>query len=362
MNMLHRIALVSLLAALPVSGARALTVDQYLKIRRASDFDARLTYAHLQAAPGAYAGRSVELRGSVDGFVRKEDSLAFLLTLDDQKGLLLTADLADSDILTSASHQKLRILAKVGPGVTGNVVPLSVIAVANDAEVTARERQAEARMEYEARKRQAASTAPVPTRSAAGTPSRGTSAPRTASGPPGPVSDMARTYLSPEAQAAYPYYRSYILGCNPRLTERELDTITVCVLYFGQKYSVDPRLVVALIIVESDFDPRSTSHKGAMGLAQLMPDEARANRLTDPYDPIQNIGTAVSLLRLKLDKYAQAPLRRGYYTVDEIKLALAAYNAGPGAVKKYGGVPPYRETQGYIKKILRIYSELIKGD
>lgn len=346
------------------AGASAKSVDDYLKLRRASDYDARLTYAHIQASPGAYAGRALELKGSVDGFVRKEDGLSFLLTMDDQKGLLLTADLADADILTNTNHQKLRILAKVGSGSTGNVVPLTVIAAAYDAEVAAKEREAESKMQGQnqakARRQEAAQSQ---SRSSSGMASRGYPS-RAYSGSSGGsyLTDLARTYLSPEAQSVYPYYRNYILGCNRRLTEKQLDVITVCVLYFGEKYAVDPRLVVAMIIAESDFDLRSTSNKGAMGLAQLMPDEARANGLTDPYDPIQNIGTAVSLLRLKLDKYAQVPLPRGRYTVEQVKLALAAYNAGPGAVKKYGGVPPYRETQGYIKKILRIYGELCKDD
>jgi len=93
-----------------------------------------------------------------------------------------------------------------------------------------------------------------------------------------------------------------------------------------------------------------------------MPDEAKDNKLSNAYDIVQNIGTAVGLLRGKLDRYRTVPLPAGQYTREQIILALAAYNAGPGAVKKYGGVPPYRETQGYIKRIMTKYAELCQND
>jgi soluble lytic murein transglycosylase-like protein len=80
--------------------------------------------------------------------------------------------------------------------------------------------------------------------------------------------------------------------------------------------------------------------------------------LTNPYDPIQNIAGAVYLLRGRLDHYATGP----GLSMQQIILALASYNAGMGAVKKYGGVPPYRETQNYVKKIERIYTQLCAGD
>ena len=149
----------------------------------------------------------------------------------------------------------------------------------------------------------------------------------------------------------------FIYKSNKKLTEKQLDDITVSVLHFSQKSRVDPRLVCAMLIAESDFDPKCTSNKGAMGLGQVMPDEARDLHLTNPYDPIQNVGAAVTLLKDKLNKYSEGS-PDGQLTVNQVKLALAAYNAGPGAVKKYGGVPPYRETQGYVKRILKLYNEL----
>ena len=103
--------------------------------------------------------------------------------------------------------------------------------------------------------------------------------------------------------------------------------------------SVD--LVRALIQAESAFNPRAVSPKGALGLMQLMPATAAQFGVTDAFNPVQNIRAGVKYLKQLLDKYE-----------GRVELALAAYNAGPGAVQKYGGkVPPYRETQNYVARI-----------
>ncbi len=109
----------------------------------------------------------------------------------------------------------------------------------------------------------------------------------------------------------------------------------------ARHHRVRPDLVRAVIAVESAFNPRARSHKGAMGLMQLMPATARRFDVDRPYDPAQNIGAGVAYLRELLDRYQG----------DET-LALAAYNAGPGAVERHGlKVPPYRETRDYVKKV-----------
>jgi peptidoglycan DL-endopeptidase CwlO len=106
------------------------------------------------------------------------------------------------------------------------------------------------------------------------------------------------------------------------------------------RYGVDERLVHAVVGAESDYDPKCVSSAGAMGLMQLMPENCRELGVSNPFDPAQNIDGGVRHLKQMLNGFGR------------LDLALAAYNAGRGAVRRYGGVPPYRETQAYVNKIL----------
>jgi soluble lytic murein transglycosylase-like protein len=110
----------------------------------------------------------------------------------------------------------------------------------------------------------------------------------------------------------------------------------------SQAHGVDPVLVSALIKVESGYRPRARSPRGAMGLMQLMPSTAREYNVRNPFDPRANIEAGVRHLKSLIDQFV------------DVEIGLAAYNAGEGAVKKFNGMPPYRETRNYVSRILAL--------
>jgi soluble lytic murein transglycosylase-like protein len=110
------------------------------------------------------------------------------------------------------------------------------------------------------------------------------------------------------------------------------------------EHGIPPRLVQAIIQVESQGNPKAVSRKGALGLMQLMPEVIRAYQVADPFDPLANIRAGVRHLNYLLLEFS-----------GNLSLALAAYNAGPGTVRKYGGIPPYPETRNYLHSVLKEY-------
>ena len=117
------------------------------------------------------------------------------------------------------------------------------------------------------------------------------------------------------------------------------------------RQGIDARLVEAVIATESAFDPRALSAKGAQGLMQLMPDTADRFGVANPWDPEQNIAGGTAYLRWLIDEFN-----------DDLPRVLAAYNAGEGAVNRYGGVPPYPETRGYVARVLSYFRRLGGGN
>jgi soluble lytic murein transglycosylase-like protein len=150
-----------------------------------------------------------------------------------------------------------------------------------------------------------------------------------------PQDPTAKTYAVAYVGAAYGVAKPTAAGTR-RVTE--FDDLIV---EHATRHSLQPDFVRAVIQAESAFNPRARSPKGAMGLMQLMPSTAAEYRVVNAYDPAENIRAGVAYLKSLLTRFG-----------DDVSLALAAYNAGPGAVEKYGNaVPPYKETRNYVSKI-----------
>jgi soluble lytic murein transglycosylase-like protein len=128
---------------------------------------------------------------------------------------------------------------------------------------------------------------------------------------------------------------------NRAFTQQDIDA---AIDEAAARHHVDPSLVRSVVKVESNFNPNAVSPKGAMGLMQLMPSTARSLNVANPFDPAQNVDAGVRHLRKLLDSYG-----------GNIRLSLAAYNAGSGAVARSAGVPHFRETQDYVRRITNLY-------
>lgn len=150
-------------------------------------------------------------------------------------------------------------------------------------------------------------------------------------------SGKVQNYVSPSAKKSYP---SYSVNQSLPLADQSLSAM---IDEAARKYNVDPKLIAAVAEVESGGNQNETSSAGAIGVMQLMPDTAAALGV-NPYDKKSNIEGGAKYLRQMLDTFD-----------GDIRKAVAAYNAGPNAVKNYGGIPPYRETQNYVNKVLDIY-------
>ena len=134
---------------------------------------------------------------------------------------------------------------------------------------------------------------------------------------------------------------------DPRLLKQNLDSYDHLILRAADLYLVQPELIKAVVLIESGMNPQATSPKGAQGLMQLMPGTADSLGVEDAYDPQENIFGGTRYLRKQIDRFGDQ------------RLALAAYNAGPANVEKYGGIPPFKETKYYVELVLKYRSHFL---
>lgn len=171
--------------------------------------------------------------------------------------------------------------------------------------------------------------------------------------PPRAVADI---YLYKDDDGVYhfsdqplsPDYRLFIRQWRPPAVtgNHSAETYKPFIDEAARRYNLDSRLLKAIVKVESNFNPRAVSKKGAVGLMQIMPENFAPLGIRDPYNPQENILAGARYLREMINRYGELPL------------ALAAYNAGPGAVDRYRTIPPFSETQNYVTDVLRYYDSL----
>jgi soluble lytic murein transglycosylase-like protein len=314
------------------------TLSEYLALRKANKIT---TTVSLEALDSLVGQKILEVRGVVKGMVRVDQRSSLLLQKADGSTLYVNAAQAPS-WLDGASETPVRMIVRASREHETADLQADLISALAEAQIAA----------YEARQKPVAKAAPrpssAPSRGSRGSlsgqiTSRGTRLNRSA-----PSSAPKRSWSVPQSDAT-PIYAQFIKNQNPRLSDRQAYQIAQELIGFSLKHGVDARLVVAVVMVESGFNPNVTSSAGAMGLMQLMPGTARSMGVSNAYDTTENLYGAIKYLRKQIDSHG------------DLVLALAAYNAGPGNVRKHGGVPPFRETQNYVRKVSAIYRRLVGG-
>ena len=170
---------------------------------------------------------------------------------------------------------------------------------------------------------------------------------------PGAEPEKAPSSKAQEQNQLTTLASAHVLAVKP-VRKSKSDRFNPMIKSAANRYEVDPALIKAVIMAESAYNPKAVSKQGAKGLMQLMPGTARALGVKNAFNPSHNINGGAKYLRQLLDTFN-----------DNVKLALAAYNAGSGAVKRHGGIPPIKATRHYVKKVFAYYrhykSEMVRN-
>jgi soluble lytic murein transglycosylase-like protein len=318
---MRKLALILGLASALSAAMPAQTVSRYLELRKKH----KITQAAEVAALEAFIGRRViEIKGTVTGSIRSQSGASLLVERTDGASLMVEAPNMPDWI--SGSRVSARLLVEAERTEEHGDMRATLLGVAPEHSVAAFEA---------AEMRRAAKAAPK-------------SAPASATRKTTP-----KDWSLPAHQAT-PHYAAFIRAYNRSLTDAQAIEIATGIIGFSLRYGVDARLIMAMVLVESGFNPAATSRAGAQGLGQLMPGTAAGLGITDAYDTLQNLYGTVRVIRGHIERY-QAKTGDNFQA---LVLALAAYNAGSGAVRRHGGVPPYEETQNYLRKVAELYFRL----
>jgi soluble lytic murein transglycosylase-like protein len=291
----------------------ALTEGEYRQKARKLGAVTVYSAAQIQQARSRKPEAALEVCGNVGGVLQCPDGIVVIIRLPDgQSAELKTTTSLPSEVQAGVS---VKALARGKASLAVSALEIEAITIDNGRHIT---------------------PAPAPYNPALAL----TSIPAPAPAAPAPLSSRGGEDRLLTCKRAIAYF-------NPRLPSQNVDNIASSIVTYSGAAGVDPYLVVALVAAESRFNPNACSYKGAMGLGQLMPGTANGLGVGNPYDPTQNLAGAIRLLQGHLAKYQGQSA--------QVALALAAYNAGSGAVARHGGVPPYRETRNYIWKVYEYY-------
>lgn len=312
-----------------VFGGEPIAVKDYLSLRK--KLMTSMPLSTLRADAGSYIGKVFEIRGTVSGYSKNSNGGSLIISTKENGSFIVSTDVLPSE----NPPLELACLVRIGEGSTHSLSDLRLVSCTYEVDMKRREEAQRKAAEAKIMKAEAARAKAITK----------------------PVKSSAKSAGKMTAEEFVGAYKNAVKNFNSRLSEAEADKIARSIVGFSFKYQVDPRLVCAVILAESHFRVNATSPCGAQGLGQLMPGTAAGLGVNNAYDPVENVYGSVRYIRSMFDRMAGGKMW-SELTWNDLALALAAYNAGPGAVKKHGGVPPYKETQNYVRRVVSIYKKL----